>query len=215
MIPKADGVNEGLGPLPGAWGGELETQLEPGERPLAWFAPDLDNRLRYGASLLVLTDRRLIHGEPARPRNRERCRLAALAIVADPRRPGGAVPRSSGPRHARVDRSHGPPGLLALHDRPKQLRSSIHRSIRGPGARRPRRARLGVRNRLPVLRGHPQLVPGDLLSLLPPSSSKAAAALLRLSQFAASAWMDDCSRVFPDAGQHGGQPGPGRLDRAA
>ncbi|SIN78607.1 ATP-binding cassette, subfamily B [Singulisphaera sp. GP187] len=67
MIPKVDGVNDGLGPLPGAWGGELETRLEPGERPLAWFAPDLDHRLHYGTSLLVLTDRRLLHGEPAAP----------------------------------------------------------------------------------------------------------------------------------------------------
>lgn len=65
MIPKAVVVNEGLGPLPGAWGGELETQLEPGERPLAWFAPDLDHNLHYGASLVVLTDRRLLHGAPA------------------------------------------------------------------------------------------------------------------------------------------------------
>ncbi|WP_406699662.1 ABC transporter transmembrane domain-containing protein [Singulisphaera sp. Ch08] len=64
MIPNEEVVNDGLGPLPGTWGGELETQLGPEERPLAWFSPDLDRRLHYGTNLLVLTDRRLLHGEP-------------------------------------------------------------------------------------------------------------------------------------------------------
>src|SRR5215218_5498211 len=64
VIPIEDELSEGRGPLPGPWRGEVEARLEAGERPLIWFAPDLDNRLRYETSLVVLTDRRLLHVEP-------------------------------------------------------------------------------------------------------------------------------------------------------
>src|SRR5215218_9263805 len=65
VIPIEDELSEGRGPLPGAWRGEVEARLEEGERPLIWFAPDLDNRLHYETSLVVLTDRRLLHVEPS------------------------------------------------------------------------------------------------------------------------------------------------------
>jgi ATP-binding cassette subfamily B protein len=47
-------------PLPPAWQHDVETRLEPGEKPLAWLELDLDDRLRYVSGLLVLTDRRLL-----------------------------------------------------------------------------------------------------------------------------------------------------------
>ncbi|MBV8074962.1 MAG: ABC transporter ATP-binding protein, partial [Planctomycetaceae bacterium] len=49
---------------PMRWRDDLASLLEPGETVLEWFAPDLDNRLRFGESLVVLTDRRVFHGEP-------------------------------------------------------------------------------------------------------------------------------------------------------
>src|SRR4051812_49480542 len=54
------------GPLPPEWRADVEARLEVGEAVAAWFSPDLDNRLHYGTGLVVLTDRRLLHGEPAR-----------------------------------------------------------------------------------------------------------------------------------------------------
>ncbi|HMB07753.1 MAG TPA: ABC transporter ATP-binding protein [Isosphaeraceae bacterium] len=42
----------------------MKSRLLAGEAPLAWFAPDVDARLHYCESLVVLTDRRLLHGEP-------------------------------------------------------------------------------------------------------------------------------------------------------
>jgi ATP-binding cassette subfamily B protein len=39
---------------------ETVRRLEPGETLLAWFEPDLDDRLRYARSLVVLTDRRVL-----------------------------------------------------------------------------------------------------------------------------------------------------------
>lgn len=62
MIPIEDDGNNGRGPLPGTWGRELATQLEPGEKTLAWFTPDLSHRLQYETSLVVLTERRILHG---------------------------------------------------------------------------------------------------------------------------------------------------------
>ena len=52
------------GPLPAEWQGVVASRLAPGERLLAWFAPDLDARLHFCESLVVLTDRRVLHGEP-------------------------------------------------------------------------------------------------------------------------------------------------------
>jgi ATP-binding cassette subfamily B protein len=46
------------------WSVDLRTQLQPGETPLAWFEPDLDQRLHYDAGQLCLTDRRLIARAP-------------------------------------------------------------------------------------------------------------------------------------------------------
>ena len=39
---------------------QVEAQLQPGETVLAWFAPDLDERLHFAESLVVLTNRRLL-----------------------------------------------------------------------------------------------------------------------------------------------------------
>ena len=39
---------------------EVESWLHEGEYVLAWFAPDLDDQLRFARGLLVLTDRRLL-----------------------------------------------------------------------------------------------------------------------------------------------------------
>jgi ATP-binding cassette subfamily B protein len=59
-VPKSDD----RATLPKEWRGDVESRLQPGECLLAWFAPDVDARLRYRESLLVLTDRRLLQGEP-------------------------------------------------------------------------------------------------------------------------------------------------------
>ena len=46
---------------PEEWQAEVTSRLEPGERLLAWFAPDLDAGLNFHESLVVLTDGRLLH----------------------------------------------------------------------------------------------------------------------------------------------------------
>ena len=56
--PTPDGL-----PLPPDWQGPLAGRLEPGERTLAWFAPDLDTRLHYAEGLVVLTDRRVLSAD--------------------------------------------------------------------------------------------------------------------------------------------------------
>lgn len=50
--------------LPASWREEAAAQLERGETVLAWFAPDLDDRLYYTQGLVVLTDRRLLAYSP-------------------------------------------------------------------------------------------------------------------------------------------------------
>jgi ATP-binding cassette subfamily B protein len=45
--------------LPQGRHGEVTAQLEPGESLLAWFEPDLDQRLHYADGLVLLTDRRV------------------------------------------------------------------------------------------------------------------------------------------------------------
>ena len=46
--------------IPPRWIGDLERVREGGESVLAWFAPDLDNRLDFAEGLVVLTSRRLL-----------------------------------------------------------------------------------------------------------------------------------------------------------
>jgi len=46
--------------LPPRLRAQTESALEAGEHLLAWFEPDLDSRLNYSSSLLLLTDTRLI-----------------------------------------------------------------------------------------------------------------------------------------------------------
>jgi ATP-binding cassette subfamily B protein len=51
--------------LPDAWRDDVRSQLVAGEPILAWFEPDLDQRLCFARRLVVLTDRRLLtYGEP-------------------------------------------------------------------------------------------------------------------------------------------------------
>jgi ATP-binding cassette subfamily B protein len=54
--------------VPPEWRADLDARLEPGETVLGWFSPDLDSRLDYCEGLVVLTDRRLLHGTPENPR---------------------------------------------------------------------------------------------------------------------------------------------------
>jgi ATP-binding cassette subfamily B protein len=55
-----NGTNEKWGTLPAQWRDETASQLEAGETLLAWFEPDLDDRLHYARGLVVLTDRRVL-----------------------------------------------------------------------------------------------------------------------------------------------------------
>jgi len=50
--------------LPEPWRDALRERLAPGERLLAWVDTDLDARLRFGAGLLAVTDRRLTARAP-------------------------------------------------------------------------------------------------------------------------------------------------------
>ena len=59
-----DGPTDPARSLPEFWRNDVQQQLQDGERLLAWFEPDLDQRLIYAKRLVVLTDRRLLgYGE--------------------------------------------------------------------------------------------------------------------------------------------------------
>ena len=47
-------------PLPEEWRDPVLARLKTGERVLAWFAPDLDERLQFAEGLLILTGHRLL-----------------------------------------------------------------------------------------------------------------------------------------------------------
>jgi ATP-binding cassette subfamily B protein len=51
---------DGAPALPADRHGAVEAELQPGETMLGWFEPDLDERLFYVRSLVVLTDRRVL-----------------------------------------------------------------------------------------------------------------------------------------------------------
>src|SRR5256885_1763069 len=51
--------------LPQGRHGDVTAQLEPGEPLLAWFAPDLNQQLRYADELVLLTDRRVLSRDEA------------------------------------------------------------------------------------------------------------------------------------------------------
>jgi len=59
---KAEDATGGRETLPVSWGETLRAQFEAGETALAWFSPDLSRDLQYQSSLLVLTHRRLLQG---------------------------------------------------------------------------------------------------------------------------------------------------------
>jgi ATP-binding cassette subfamily B protein len=58
-----NGTNEKWDALPAQWRKEAAAELEAGERLLAWFEPDLDDRLHYARGLILLTDHRLLSFE--------------------------------------------------------------------------------------------------------------------------------------------------------
>jgi len=55
-----NGTNEKWDALPAPWREETSVQIEAGETLLAWFDPDLDDRLHYSRGLVLLTGRRLM-----------------------------------------------------------------------------------------------------------------------------------------------------------
>jgi ATP-binding cassette, subfamily B, bacterial len=59
LTPPTDPQDD-LTDLPPEWRGPARSRLEHSERILAWFAPDLDVRLRYQEALVLLTDRRVL-----------------------------------------------------------------------------------------------------------------------------------------------------------
>ena len=60
--------------IPPRWQGEIDTLLQAGEDVLAWFEPDLDNRLRYATALVVLTDRRILASDSSEDGSARRTR---------------------------------------------------------------------------------------------------------------------------------------------
>ncbi|MFN9853880.1 MAG: hypothetical protein ACK57P_18855, partial [Planctomycetota bacterium] len=62
--PSSGPANDESNGLPTAWQSRWSSggqgQLRPGERVLAWFDPDVTDRLRFGHGLIVLTDQSLI-----------------------------------------------------------------------------------------------------------------------------------------------------------
>ncbi|MHB1425323.1 MAG: cyanophycin metabolism-associated ABC transporter [Gemmataceae bacterium] len=55
-----NGTNEKWDTLPASWRDRTSIPLEAGETLLAWFDADLDDRLHYTRSLVLLSDRRLL-----------------------------------------------------------------------------------------------------------------------------------------------------------
>src|SRR5207248_3134930 len=75
--------------LPEFWRDPVERQLTAGETVLAWFEPDLDQRLCFARRLVVLTDRRLFgYGEIEQP--------AGTPILSHPSANGSAGPPDDG-----------------------------------------------------------------------------------------------------------------------
>src|SRR5688500_8950652 len=62
-LTSSDGKIDVWDGAPSAWRHDAEAQLQPGETPLAWFEPDLDERMRFASSFIVLTDRRVLAAE--------------------------------------------------------------------------------------------------------------------------------------------------------
>ena len=127
--------NDDRASVPLEWRAALDARLEPGETVLAWFSPDLDARLDYCESLVVVTDRRLLHGAPEvrgsaaaagqrdepGPRTWQSWTLAPkLALRAHDR---------VGSRFAGAGRQSGSTGHLALHHQPKHGRRPVDRSL--------------------------------------------------------------------------------------
>jgi ATP-binding cassette subfamily B protein len=54
--------NEKWETLPTPWSDETAVQLQEGETMIAWFEPDLDDRLHYARGLVLLSDRRVLSG---------------------------------------------------------------------------------------------------------------------------------------------------------
>jgi ATP-binding cassette, subfamily B, bacterial len=58
-VPFDPGIPEDSA-IPPPWRQQVESQLAPGEHPIASFDPDLDARLRFSQGFVVLTDRRVL-----------------------------------------------------------------------------------------------------------------------------------------------------------
>jgi ATP-binding cassette subfamily B protein len=89
-----DRMTAGPTEIPLRWAANLDGQLAPGEPVLAWAELDLDSRLYYAESLLVLTSRRMVEcsgtaaktwnlGESTSLRARDRSGLGTLELVDD------------------------------------------------------------------------------------------------------------------------------------
>ena len=90
-----DGPTDPARSIPEPWRDEIQHQLQAGENLLAWFEPDLDQRLAYAKRLVVLTNRRLLgYGETESP-------AEASASVETARIEDGIGDRANG-------RSNGP-----------------------------------------------------------------------------------------------------------
>jgi ATP-binding cassette subfamily B protein len=109
---------------PPAWRAAVEQALEPGERVLAWFEPDLDQRLHFAASVLALTERRLI----------------SLAIDANHSGDGAAVANVESwpltPATKLSRKEHGGAGILELLGSDKRLNFWRFTAARSGAARR-------------------------------------------------------------------------------
>ncbi|MCA1684427.1 MAG: ABC transporter ATP-binding protein/permease [Planctomycetia bacterium] len=88
-------INASAAPLPSELTDAVARRLQPGERLVCWFAPDLDAGLQYKEGLVVLTDRRLL-----------------TSVVSEGMPPGGHVGGSDWPSW-----DLGPDLSLQLRDR--------------------------------------------------------------------------------------------------
>ena len=139
MRPPLEGPRDASRSLPEFWREQVQKQLAADETILAWFEPDLDQRLCFARRLVVLTDRRLFgygETEPAATRivssvgqrlgrpadDLTACggNAPAMAIVPHCHERLCRKQMSCGPgarrgRNARSHHGRSPPGPLEIH----------------------------------------------------------------------------------------------------
>jgi ATP-binding cassette, subfamily B, bacterial len=133
-----NGTNEKWDALPVLWRDETAGQLESGEMLLAWFDPDLDERLHYVQGLIVLTDRRLLSRDIPHPAadaagSPENGEPAALAAGYTPAR-WQSWPLTEG-ISLRTD-EHGSTSALELVDASGRLASWRYTAAKATAAQR-------------------------------------------------------------------------------